>query len=74
MSDPVNPDHYKAGGIECIDALESMMTPEEFKGMLRGNAIKYLWRYNKKGRPNEDLSKADWYLQKLRNFLKAPSE
>ena len=29
-----------------------------------GNAIKYVWRYRLKGRPLEDLQKAEWYLRK----------
>jgi hypothetical protein len=41
------------------------MTTLEFQGMLKGNTIKYLWRYNYKERPIEDLKKAQWYLDKL---------
>lgn len=66
MSDNVNhPSHYTAGGIECIDALEAMMTPEAFEGYLQGNVVKYLWRYKLKGHPREDLHKAQWYLDRL---------
>ena len=33
MSDLINnPEHYNAGSIECIEAIEASMTPEEFKG------------------------------------------
>lgn len=64
-SDPVNhPDHYTAGAIECIDAIAAAMTPEEFRGYLRGNAFKYLWRYRMKGGV-ESLQKAQWYLDRL---------
>ncbi len=64
--DPVNsPTHYNAFGIECIDAIEASMTDEEFRGMLKGNTLKYLWRYTYKGKPVEDLQKAQWYLAKL---------
>lgn len=41
------------------------MTPEEFRGFLKGNTIKYLWRYQLKGKPKQDLKKARWYLDKL---------
>ena len=41
------------------------MTEEEFKGYLKGNNLKYLWRYNYKDKPLEDLQKAKWYLDKL---------
>ena len=65
MSDPVNsPAHYTQGGIECIDALKACMTPEEFKGFLRGNALKYLWRFREKA-GLQDIQKAEWYLNRL---------
>jgi hypothetical protein len=66
MHDPVNsPSHYTDGtGIECIEAIEASMTTEEFKGFLRGNCQKYLWRYTKKNGA-EDLKKAKWYLDRL---------
>lgn len=64
--DMVNhPPHYTQGGIECIDAIEASMSAEEFAGYLKGNVMKYLWRYRNKGRETEDLSKAQWYLNKL---------
>lgn len=65
MSDPVNsPAHYASGAIECIDAIEASMTPEEFQGYCRGNLMKYSWRYrNKNG--VQDLAKARWYLDRL---------
>lgn len=63
--DMVNhPNHYTAGGIECIDAIEASMTAEAFKGYCKGNALKYIWRYEKKGSV-ESLQKAIWYLNKL---------
>ena len=66
MSDVVNsPEHYRQGGIEAIDAIQASMTREEFKGYLKGNAQKYLWRYRHKGKPVEDLRKAKWYLDRL---------
>lgn len=64
--DPVeHPAHYTSGGVECIDAIKASMTPEEFKGFLKGNTLKYLWRYPLKGKPLEDLKKAQWYLDRL---------
>ena len=66
MTDNVShPAHYTGGGIECIDAMKSALTPDEFRGYLRGNAVKYLWRYDRKGEPVEDLRKAAWYLDRL---------
>jgi len=65
MSDPINPDHYKTpDGIECIDAIRAMLTPEEFRGFCKGNVAKYVWRERHKG-GDESLLKAAWYLGKL---------
>jgi hypothetical protein len=67
MHDPVNsPSHYADtdGGIECIEAIEASMSIEEFKGFLKGNCQKYLWRFTKKNGA-EDLKKAKWYLERL---------
>jgi len=64
--DPVNsPSHYKSGSIECIEAIEESMSPEAYRGYLKGNCMKYLWRYTYKSNPVEDLQKAQWYLAKL---------
>ena len=59
------PIHYNTGNIECIEAIKASMSPEEFKGYLKGNALKYLWRYSYKGKPKQDLEKAKWYLERL---------
>ena len=62
-----NPEHYTTGDIECIDAIKASMSHEEYIGFLKGNVIKYLWRYRLKGKEKsvEDLGKAQWYLNKL---------
>lgn len=66
INDAVNhPSHYTQGGIECIDAMKASMSDEAFKGLLKGNVIKYIWRYEKKVNPLEDLKKAKWYLERL---------
>lgn len=64
IKDSVNPSHYKSGEIECINAIKASMSTIEFKGYLKGNVQKYLWRYDKKN-GLEDLQKAQWYLNKL---------
>jgi hypothetical protein len=58
------PRHYASGNIECIDAIEAQLSNEEFRGYLKGNIIKYLWREKHKGGV-ESLKKAQWYLNKL---------
>lgn len=65
MHDPVNsPSHYAQGGIETIEAIQASMSSEAFKGFLKGNCQKYLWRYEHKN-GKEDLLKCRWYLNKL---------
>ena len=61
------PYHYNTGNIECIDAIEESMSSVAFKGYLKGNCMKYLWRYDYKGKQVEDLQKAQWYLARLLN-------
>lgn len=64
--DPViKPAHYNRKGVEAIDAIEASMDEEEFRGYLKGSFMKYIWRYKYKGKPEEDLKKARWYLDKL---------
>ncbi len=63
--DSVNrPAHYASGDIECIDAIRAQMSKEEYQGYLRGNVVKYMWRWRDKGGV-ESLRKARWYLDKL---------
>ena len=69
MVDSVNnPSHY-AGEIECIECIKAQMSHEEFKGYLRGNSVKYMWRYNRKN-GLEDLQKAQWYNNRLQEEIK----
>lgn len=60
----VGGDHYKSKAIRPWDAMRAWMTPEEFRGYLRGNVIKYTARCNDKGGV-QDLEKARHYLDKL---------
>lgn len=64
-----HPSHYTSGGIECIDAIAASMTPDEYAGFLKGQVIKYVWRYRLKGKPLEDLKKARFYLERLISSL-----
>lgn len=52
-----HPVHYNQGKIEVIDAIEDWKM-----GFNDGNAIKYIARHRAKGRPQEDLRKALWYI------------
>ena len=70
MEDVVNnPIHYNKGKVECIEAIEAMLTKEEYLGYLRGNGFKYRWRFRYKGNPLEDLNKAEWYDTRAKQFV-----
>ena len=59
--DQVNrPAHYLKGSLETIQAIEGLGL-----GYFEGNVLKYLSRYKHKGKPLEDLRKAQWYLARL---------
>ena len=67
LKDDVNhPVHYNNGKVECIEAIDAASTKEEFEGYLRGNVLKYVWRFRFKDNV-KDLQKAKWYLEKLIN-------
>ena len=62
--DNINPSHYQKHPLQTIENIQNSMTPDEFKGYLKGNIMKYISRYLDKAGV-EDLKKADWYLNKL---------
>jgi hypothetical protein len=66
-SDPVaKPSHYNQGEIECIDAIKSATVNKGgIEAVCVANVIKYLWRFEAKGNPVQDLMKAQFYLKKL---------
>lgn len=60
MTDNIDhPSHYTSRniGYECIDITQ-------YQPFCTGNSIKYLWRYQSKGKPAEDLKKARWYAHR----------
>jgi hypothetical protein len=57
--------HYANGNFQTLDLIESIGDAEAF---CRSNAIKYLSRYNKKGRPQDDILKAVHYCVLLYYF------
>lgn len=72
--DNINPDHYKQGKVECIDALESATVNKTgIEAVCTANVIKYLWRYESKN-GIEDVSKALWYLNYLKKYLENKNE
>ena len=70
-NDPVNrPDHYLQGGLEVIDILWAKLSPEEFRGYLKGNILKYTMRAEHKSDAPQDYAKAAWYANRLRDLTK----
>ena len=66
MSETIDhPDHYNQGNVECIDIIDMLNL-----NFCVGNALKYIWRYQFKGKPIEDLKKAIWYLEHEVEILK----
>jgi hypothetical protein len=61
----VGGEHYRKLAIQPWDAMSAWLSQEEFKGFLRGNAIKYLARAGHKGSATLDFEKARHYLEKL---------
>jgi hypothetical protein len=55
MNDIKEPDHYKRHGVECKEYTVDM-------SFTLGNALKYIWRCDKKGSREKDLEKALEYL------------
>lgn len=56
--------HYSDFSIEPIDVMRSWLSPEAYRGYLRGCVIKYIARYEKKNGV-ADLLKAKDYLEEL---------
>ena len=63
--DNVNhPSHYATGKFECIEVMVEIFGEEAVQIFCLLNAFKYLWRCNGKGKKNEDIEKANFYLTK----------
>ncbi|MBS4462267.1 DUF3310 domain-containing protein [Aerococcaceae bacterium zg-B36] len=71
--DMVNhPSHYTQYSQEVIDTIMEWITPsnDPIIGYLIGTSLKYLARFNFKGKPLEDLEKSNFYLTKAIEHLR----
>jgi hypothetical protein len=59
----------RRGGIEAIDYIQAKLSPEEFAGYCRGNALKYVSRAGRKDAVGQEVRKAIWYLERWRDSL-----
>lgn len=65
---PAPPNYYDKhydGAIQPIELMQLILTPEEFKGFLKGNIIKYTMRCGKKDDPEKEFTKIRRYKQWL---------
>ena len=56
-------------GLSANLVLREALTPEEFAGYCRGNALKYLSRAGHKDATAQEVGKAIWYLERWRDSL-----
>lgn len=63
----VSGNHYKEMPIQPWHVMEAVLSPEEFRGFLRGNVIKYALRAGRK-EGTDDAGKARHYMLKLKEF------
>jgi len=71
MSKDDKSSYYDVGGIETLDIIQAKLTPEQFKGYLLGNALKYQCRMMHKtpDNPKRDAEKAAYYSHWLSELL-----
>ena len=60
--------HYRDMQMQPWDVMQAVLTPEEFRGFLKGNVIKYAMRQGKKD-GSDDAGKAQHYRQKLAEVM-----
>lgn len=68
IEEPDDPERYDRNGMKSLDFIRKVLTKEQYEGFCRGNALKYLIRYDYKG-GLDDVLKAWDYTGKLRSSL-----
>jgi hypothetical protein len=63
----VSGNHYKEMPVQPWSVMESVLTPDEFIGFLKGNIIKYSMRAGRKA-GSDDANKARHYQLKLQEI------
>lgn len=57
-----HPKHYNTGKREVIEEMRILFGDEQVAAFCKLNAYKYLRRADYKGKKEEDLKKAEWYI------------
>lgn len=69
----INPEHYKMIvkdiNVDVLDIIKARLTEEEYRGFLKGNVLKYIFRADKKN-GIEDYEKCEEYLKRLIGEIK----
>lgn len=60
-----HPNHYNYCKYECLDIIEELNLPFHL-----GCAMKYLWRWNRKGEIKDNIEKAIFYLERFNKKIK----
>jgi hypothetical protein len=68
--DPINsPSHYCPPGLpETKDRMRQFLGDDKYRGYCEGNILKYLDRYQRKGKAAEDLKKIARYAEMLQEL------
>lgn len=67
LEDQIGGNHYLNMKIQPIEALKSWLTPEEFRGWIKGSALYYIARERLKG-GDQDLDKAAHILELFKSL------
>lgn len=54
--------HYSSCKVQPLEIMSNDFTPEEYRGFLKGNILKYLLRLGKKDPIEQELSKIKTYV------------
>lgn len=60
-----HPSHHEQEDIECINVMRDMFSPDEVEAFCKLNAFKYFLRAINKEATQQDIDKAQWYLNEL---------
>lgn len=69
VADPINPDYYKADGIEVIQIIEAFKLDYH-----RASALKYLLRAGNKEDAVQDMKKAAWFVERRIRVLEGKTK